>query len=277
VVGTGLMYYKARYYYPALGRFVSADTIVPEPGNPQSLNRYAYVKNNPLRYVDPSGHLPDDLIREYVASDIDNIPPEVLNMLRALHLGDYVYTVGNGELGRAWLGEHHNLVFLDSEGNEVLINAVIDDYEQSTITGFLVNAPEPGIAGTLPSFGRVYATEGLELAQEDFVQCEEYGGPVPRESQFLGYEVPLWTLETIIGFYAGGPVGVGISALLALATSSIFPAGAGKASGDRVMETVYSYQDSRWVQRTVIRDDEIILNTVLLYGTYVYQSASGGY
>ena len=58
VPGTGLMYYHARYYHPALGRFVSADTIVPEPGNPQSLNRYAYVTNNPLKYIDPSGHFP---------------------------------------------------------------------------------------------------------------------------------------------------------------------------------------------------------------------------
>jgi len=31
---------------------------VPSPGNPQSLNRYAYVVNNPLRYHDPSGHCP---------------------------------------------------------------------------------------------------------------------------------------------------------------------------------------------------------------------------
>jgi hypothetical protein len=39
-----------------LGRFISADTIVPSPGNPQSLNRYAYTQNNPLKYTDPSGH-----------------------------------------------------------------------------------------------------------------------------------------------------------------------------------------------------------------------------
>jgi len=42
-----------------LGRFVSADTIVPEAGNPQDFNRYAYVRNNPLNYRDPSGHAPD--------------------------------------------------------------------------------------------------------------------------------------------------------------------------------------------------------------------------
>jgi hypothetical protein len=35
---------------------VQADTVVPEAGNPQALNRYSYVNNNPLRYTDPSGH-----------------------------------------------------------------------------------------------------------------------------------------------------------------------------------------------------------------------------
>ncbi len=52
----GLMYYGARYYDAALGRFISADTIVPSAGNPQALNRYAYTLNNPVRYVDPTGH-----------------------------------------------------------------------------------------------------------------------------------------------------------------------------------------------------------------------------
>jgi RHS repeat-associated protein len=46
----------ARWYDPKLGRFVSADTVVPEPGNPQALNRYSYTYNNPVRYTDPSGH-----------------------------------------------------------------------------------------------------------------------------------------------------------------------------------------------------------------------------
>jgi RHS repeat-associated protein len=52
----GLYDYRARYYSPGLGRFVSADTLVPSPGKPQTLNRYAYVLNNPLRHTDPSGH-----------------------------------------------------------------------------------------------------------------------------------------------------------------------------------------------------------------------------
>jgi RHS repeat-associated protein len=53
---TGLLYYHARYYDPVLGRFISPDTLVPDPTDPQDLNRYTYAKNNPMRYNDPTGH-----------------------------------------------------------------------------------------------------------------------------------------------------------------------------------------------------------------------------
>jgi RHS repeat-associated protein len=53
---TGLYNYDARLYDPVIGRFVSADTIVPKPFDPQTLNRYAYTANNPLIYIDPEGH-----------------------------------------------------------------------------------------------------------------------------------------------------------------------------------------------------------------------------
>jgi RHS repeat-associated protein len=81
--GTGLLYYHARYYDPVLARFVSADSIVPGAGaltvapsdataqaawaaggggalNPQELNRYSYVNNNPVRSTDPTGHAVHD-------------------------------------------------------------------------------------------------------------------------------------------------------------------------------------------------------------------------
>jgi len=54
--GDAVTYYGARLYSPSLGRFISADTIAPSPGNPQDLNRYSYVRNNPLKYCDPNGH-----------------------------------------------------------------------------------------------------------------------------------------------------------------------------------------------------------------------------
>ena len=51
---SGLMYYGARYYDPALARFITADTVY--DAGPQGLNRYSYALNNPIRYRDPSGH-----------------------------------------------------------------------------------------------------------------------------------------------------------------------------------------------------------------------------
>lgn len=91
--GTGLYYYGGRYYDPEIGRFISADTFVQYSAsigtvsaaltvnaiptclgsaatkdycppstakatvNPQLLNRYSYVLNNPLKYTDPSGYV----------------------------------------------------------------------------------------------------------------------------------------------------------------------------------------------------------------------------
>ena len=55
-VGIGLYDYGARFYDPAIGRFISADSVVPRPGDSQALNRYTYARNSPLVRVDPSGH-----------------------------------------------------------------------------------------------------------------------------------------------------------------------------------------------------------------------------
>ncbi len=51
-----LIHMNARIYDPTIGRFLSADTIIPYMYNTQSFNRYSYVRNNPLKYIDPSGH-----------------------------------------------------------------------------------------------------------------------------------------------------------------------------------------------------------------------------
>ncbi len=66
----GLIYMNARYYLPQVGRFISADTMVPEPGNPQSYNRYVYVRNSPMNFTDPTGH------REIGADENDLLPYE---------------------------------------------------------------------------------------------------------------------------------------------------------------------------------------------------------
>jgi RHS repeat-associated protein len=77
----GLYYFNARWYSVALGRWTQPDSIVPEPGNPQSLNRFGFVLNNPLRYTDPTGHRECD---EAGCNDVGNqwAPPNWREILQ---------------------------------------------------------------------------------------------------------------------------------------------------------------------------------------------------
>ena len=54
---TDFYYYESRYYDPWFGRFISPDSTIPYPMNPESLNRYSYVLNNPIKYIDIDGNV----------------------------------------------------------------------------------------------------------------------------------------------------------------------------------------------------------------------------
>jgi RHS repeat-associated protein len=104
---TGLMYYGARYYDASLGRFVQADTIVPNPGNPQSLNRYSYVYNNPLAYVDDDGHfaLLVTAIGGAIAGAVVSSALQVAhNLQQGQSLGEAVLNVDPGKVAGAAVG-----------------------------------------------------------------------------------------------------------------------------------------------------------------------------
>ncbi|WP_158301673.1 RHS repeat-associated core domain-containing protein [Paenibacillus mesophilus] len=67
----GLYYLRARYYNPYTGRFISEDSYWGEDANPLSLNRYTYAHNNPLMFVDPTGHSIFDAIKNFAKDTID--------------------------------------------------------------------------------------------------------------------------------------------------------------------------------------------------------------
>ncbi len=52
---TSLFFAKARFYDPALGRFISQDSFLGDVDEPPSLHRYLYAYSNPLRFIDPTG------------------------------------------------------------------------------------------------------------------------------------------------------------------------------------------------------------------------------
>jgi len=120
------MFYNARWYDPALGRFAQADSIVPNPYNAQSYDRYAYALNSPIRYTDPTGNLTDDEIKKWTRYDLDYIKTkksDLYKMLRSLHLGDNVYYHNNGKieaLGIAGIDEQGMLIFGTTKHEDLL-------------------------------------------------------------------------------------------------------------------------------------------------------------
>ena len=88
----GLYFFNARFYDPLLGRFTSADSIVPDPGNPQAWDRYAFTLNNPVKYIDPTGHR---TCTEKQAATGDetcdqNITPGIDRIIHRVLLGSFV-------------------------------------------------------------------------------------------------------------------------------------------------------------------------------------------
>jgi RHS repeat-associated protein len=71
---TGKYNFDARIHDPTLGRFLTADAIVPDPLDSQSWNRYAFVRNNPLAFVDPSGHEDVSATKEFLGDTIEPPP-----------------------------------------------------------------------------------------------------------------------------------------------------------------------------------------------------------
>ena len=118
----GLYDYNARYYDPYLNRFVSPDTIVPDIANPQDWNRYTYVRNNPVRHTDPSGHtIPT--------------PPQPDQWTEIVPNSDVLAIVG------CFLGRHCNAETLrdqngDRTGNTVLIHNPPGYYMREAIGTF---------------------------------------------------------------------------------------------------------------------------------------------
>jgi len=78
----GLFYFNARWQDPDTGRFISEDPLWGNILDPQSLNRFAYGRNNPFRYTDPMG-------RNFEGSDDDLMDP---------YGRDYYDDAGDGEI-----------------------------------------------------------------------------------------------------------------------------------------------------------------------------------
>jgi RHS repeat-associated protein len=99
--GTGVYYYRARYYHPTLQRFISEDPIGFAAGD---INFYVYVANNPINFTDPFG-----LDKEKKCAQVPLAPTGVsvdtnIRLAEQLSVAPIDPLFGYGEwLGRVWL------------------------------------------------------------------------------------------------------------------------------------------------------------------------------
>ena len=93
---TNFYFYNARYYDPAIARFTSADTVIDGQWDTQGWNRYTYVKGNPIRYKDPTGHSGQGLPKSPMGIERQYQKPRVLPDAPAEKSPQSAQTPGSG-------------------------------------------------------------------------------------------------------------------------------------------------------------------------------------
>ena len=110
-VETGLDYFGARYYSGAQGRFVTPDwSETPQPipyadlSDPQTLNLYAYVHNNPLSKFDLDGHSEKDKCQDLNPNPLNKVTPDEKTAINQAVVDSNAKRAGFGKLDRGISG-----------------------------------------------------------------------------------------------------------------------------------------------------------------------------
>jgi len=184
---TGLYYARARYYDAQLGRFITADPTIQHPFDPQDFNRYAYARNNPINFIDPSGY-------GWLSSLIGAIVGAIVTVLTgglgaplAGALGGMVGGALSGGLNGGWSGALVG-AGLGFVGGAIGGFAASSGWELATY-GFLIGGAAfsyatGGLDG-LASFGVGLAGGyiGNQLGQGFATQIQARAGANPHEAQ----------------------------------------------------------------------------------------------
>jgi len=240
-----LDYMHARYYNPALGRFLSIDAHPGSPDAPQSWNRYAYARNTPLRMLDLDGNVEVEFkIRHFIPMASVQLPHgRNVGDARSFSLNPHASVrtertirietdpvknpSGIVAIEPPRIGESHNLWF-DSRGRA---NGDSMTAEVKRIPGFGVlitttqNEPEPlnasfGLPQTAQFFtgmGGIRSTVNI-IVSEDGKQIDVFG----ERSSFPAMEINATEGNQTFSVFRGNastvPLGFGIFGTLPIDT-----------------------------------------------------------
>jgi RHS repeat-associated protein len=184
---TGLYNYNARLYDPLIGRFISPDSMVQAPYDPQTLNRYSYARNNPLIYTDPSGHifLIDDIL---IGAAIGAI---IGGGAAAATDGDVGMGILTGAIGGAFFGAAGGLI----EGLE--ITSAVAQVGMHAGAGIASGGINAAITGNDVGLGML--TGGISAGFAEFA-----GGFIPKFSDKAANFLVQLAGRSLIGGITGG-------------------------------------------------------------------------
>jgi len=211
---TGLNFYQARYYDPVLGRFISPDSMVPNAMDPQSLNRYAYVRNNPVNYADPTGH-------SWLSHEIDKVN----------HWADH-NAVGSTIIGSLFPSIGIPLMDRTNTGRDILAGAII--------VGTSLALPGGGAVAWGALSGELVGGYSAYQAGGSILSGVAVGGTVGAGTGYLGSQIGTAAKgalgSTKLSYIIGGAVR---GAIIGAGTGGVAGYKGGEGDFDSVWEGVY--------------------------------------
>lgn len=196
----GLIHMNGRVYDPRIGRFLSADPNIPDPFNTQSYNRYSYVMNNPMNWVDPSGFF--GLCVEF--ADYNYCPPDgsdtefpdTLTFTQNSQFNEFrgfdtTLNMGGPEAGlNSGVDMVVSLVPVVSAGEAAagIVDAVNDLFEKGVSTDTLIPAGVKILSAIMPGKsekaleGVLDVTKSVKPGEFNIIDWKGYPAGVPKPS-----------------------------------------------------------------------------------------------
>jgi len=204
----GFQDYRARHYYAALGKFLQADGLVPDPAKPTSFNRYAYTENSPVIHRDDTGHF------AFIPILLAAVANVLIHQDQIENFGDFLgvftagaimgavpgmtTTLGAGVLGSAAIGAAANMM-----SSAILYSVYGAEFSDQALFSSLVTGAVLGGLGTAFNNGMA----GQELGKFEYAMARGTQGALMRGAGIairsaFGYEVPNGLEGTFAGAFA---------------------------------------------------------------------------